>query len=534
MRPTASTMRQHRRPGTPRHGARACESQPMARRTNSAPVMPTFSLLNPLGERSVLSAFNPSPLKKRRVSYEPEVPLSPMEMTGVELSVDVAEAEKAPLPLPLASESPPKHGEMFTPSDWIALKASFAQALQSRDGACARPCFLLAVSLATPIDPHAHTPLPLLHNVLAVCSRVWTTTPDPSSLFLSSPERRPISLQLPPSLSRRSSFVPPPDQDVEHSSKPAPLADHNARIDRESPAAFHNLFGRAMYLYGANISVASAQYTPPPSLNAEVCYRAALDIFAAGERLCSRYLTSPSSAFDWLSALARGRTLARLAIHFATTDISTTSSLSPTLPQVITAFLPPIPSHYALATTTPPPHRLPPPYKLVILAIDHLATVVLHIPRSSPSRDRALWEVGTDSIALAELNLPHLDNFEHTSEEVRARRLRGADSIFELLEHALGAEPGKKGKHEPTLPDVLGARGRCHLLLGRVYLPTKPNAAMQVLGKAVVFFERAEDGQRDVRERTMMKDLEETRRLLASLTVADTSAGDMGMRERRR
>jgi hypothetical protein len=369
---------------------------------------------------------------------------------------------------------------------------------------------LSAPSLRYRVESNAHSALSSLHAVLSVCSRFWVTSSDPLALLLPSGERHKVSYRLPPSLSRRQSYhrshefeLSQPFDSLRPSS-PAPAES----VDHESPAAFHNLFGRALYLYGRALSTPPAEYRPPPSVDVETCFCAALEVFATGELLCARYLSSPSSTADWSSAFARGRIYVQLALRHSTVPyIPSTFAISP----VVTAFLPEASSRPSSIPVAPLSAPLPStPSTLASLAIDHLSTALLSIPCCSPTRTRALWDAGTDGLAIAELAVP--DRETPDVAQVRVRRARWADAMFALVERDLDEPSIEAGSRDPTLRDVLSARGHCHLLVGRTLLAAQRGVAMDALKQAITFFERAEEGQGH----------EETRRLVASLSISDT------------
>ncbi|KAF8270712.1 hypothetical protein EI94DRAFT_1448186, partial [Lactarius quietus] len=85
---------------------------------------------------------------------------------------------------------------------------------------------------------------------------------------------------------------------------------------RDSPTAFHAVLGVALFLFGNLIAQNSSLAISREPTAPDFYWRAALDVFDAGDNLPTHtagdHLTSPDHPDDWRMAIAWGRTLVSL------------------------------------------------------------------------------------------------------------------------------------------------------------------------------------------------------------------------------
>jgi hypothetical protein len=274
------------------------------------------------------------------------------------------------------------------------------------------------------------------------------------------------------------------------------------QIDHDTPPAFHELFGRSLFAYGALLDSKSSsssskampnESVPKPASEPETYYRAALDIFSAGEVVAGRrfdMMGMGGGTMDWRAAITRGRAFARLAISVTqsrrgrpSTPERPTSTSQPSLAKLPTlsalqtvllahrlsftsslslSYLPsPPPSTSSSSLYTPSSSSA-----LATLAVDHLMSAIVQVPRDVAvrSRVRLLWEVGKDMLGLAEMRDEDMhgdgeaesvgdgegqgqDGGQETCGKARLERARWADGFLRQAQGLLEAvDAARKGK----------------------------------------------------------------------------------------
>ncbi|VDC00950.1 unnamed protein product [Peniophora sp. CBMAI 1063] len=365
----------------------------------------------------------------------------------------------------------------------------------------------------------------LLNAVLSECKRVLSILPDPSLLF--EPERQQPYDFITPTQERLYPFR---DWTLSHSdlrtSPNSSSASSPQASSPELPTAFHALLGTALFLLGNIIDrdadVVHSQSAQHEPLQPAIAYwLAALDVFETAENLPAvTDRAKDSEKEDWRMALVWGRTLVSLArAQLVLTREDTSARLpvgDPRLPQsvargsiftIIAAMRPPVTRRTSLARADAA--------ELLVLAQDHFMRGILHMPhpqaadapaipgptheQTDPNFSRAheLCAVGMEMLSTAErLRVPAERAYwarqaDFHLEQMRVKK-RGADESEEVN---LGLAR--------RIQRAEAARGRCWLIVGRVYaagslvgeaggLETRDaKKARDALGKAISFFEQA-------------------------------------------
>ncbi|KAH9911990.1 uncharacterized protein B0H18DRAFT_1056967 [Fomitopsis serialis] len=358
--------------------------------------------------------------------------------------------------------------------------------------------------------------LALLRAVTRECHRFLTVHPDPSVVYAD---------PSPPPRSSPGTVTP---TDVWAHDVSAALQCHPRPTER--PAAFHALFGSALFHFGNLVAQDASVPLPDEPKLASDYWLAALDVFQTGENLPA--LTgapSHSSGFadlteDWRMAVIWGRTLVcladeklthslRLAKERATGDFCVLPSASPfdlSEPKwpkdspfaSIAACRPPVSRRVTLYSATA--------HDVMVLAMDQFSRGIFHMPHAtslpshntashhSPpqpanthdahghfSRPRELFTIASEVLGVAE-RLP--DSAQ------RAYWASWADSVFTQMR--------MEAAHDAWRAPLTAARGRCWLIMGSAHSEELEAAleagrrteAREGLAMAVAFFERAKGG----------------------------------------
>ncbi|KAJ6581123.1 hypothetical protein B0H19DRAFT_1251370 [Mycena capillaripes] len=227
---------------------------------------------------------------------------------------------------------------------------------------------------------------------------------------------------------------------------------------KESPTAFHALLGTSLFLFGNLIAQDPSLALPNEPSTAATYWFAALDVFETGDALPSR--TSGrgcESVEDWRMAVIWGRTLLCVADAALTLQQST-----PPLPPVPPEPKWPSPAaspFAAIAMRRPPASRridlaTAVPHDLLLLAMDHLARGIFHMPHTLCdaaagavpvpfNRSSELFSIARELLALAE-RLP--------AAAERMRWATWADGVLQQI--------------QVQTDMVTRARGRCWLVVG--------------------------------------------------------------------
>ncbi|KAJ7286089.1 hypothetical protein C8J57DRAFT_1286692 [Mycena rebaudengoi] len=301
---------------------------------------------------------------------------------------------------------------------------------------------------------------------------------------------------------------------------------------KESPTAFHAIFGTALFLFANLIAQDPTVALPDEPSTPAPYWLAALDVFETGENLPSR--TSGrgcESVEDWRMAVIWGRTLVCVADEAVTLqDQLHRKSASPPAPE---PKYPPASPFSTIAMRRPPASRritvaTADPHALLLLAMDQFTRGIFHMPHPSSSharptapsslglappaeagagagfsRAKELYTIAAEVLALAERLPKPLE---------RQRWAQWADNVLTqiLMDSAL-----VNGVLEPSV--VARARGRAWLVVGTarveeieamaeergwddedgengIYDCEEAEEAREGLERAIEFFERAMGG----------------------------------------
>ena len=251
---------------------------------------------------------------------------------------------------------------------------------------------------------------------------------------------------------------------------------------RDSPTAFHAVLGVALFLFGNLIAQNSTLAISREPTAPDFYWRAALDVFDAGDNLPSHTtgdsFTKPDHPDDWRMAIAWGRTHVALAYHLTKSKgvppspSSPSSPLSPSLQR----FAQRSPLAAIAAMHTPsfahPTHASA--HELLTLAADQFSRGIFHMPHtpsaapyhsSSSAQSARVW--GPPSLPFAFSRQSEL--FTLASEVLLvAERL---DGVEERRKWAAWADALFHQMHMEADVDtwrtrVAEARGRCSLAIG--------------------------------------------------------------------
>ncbi|KAF8075244.1 hypothetical protein FPV67DRAFT_1408478 [Lyophyllum atratum] len=392
--------------------------------------------------------------------------------------------------------------------DWEDLKELFAKATDQYENA------------------DASEALPILRGVIHECHRFLLCYPDPSELFLSSP-------QPPPTTTR------PADEPTSSLLLNSTISKERKCKCVELPTTFHVILGTTLFLFGNLI----AQW-PSLALEGEPdvplpYWFAALDVFETGENLPSRTDgRGGETPEDWRMAIVWGRTLVCIADESITRaarkskDAGGHPDSADTQPPSLSSLnlfsaddpdWPPESPFAAIAERRPPITRRmtlnsSSPSELLDLAMDQFSRGIFHMPHprhnghaqnSRPptvgpgaiagaptmqeqafSRAKELFTIASEVLLLAE-KLP--------TPAQRQQWASWADSVFNQMKMEADMDAWRG--------PINRARGRCWLIVGSACIDeieaamesgdmdlTKSEEAEEAregLGKAVEFFERA-------------------------------------------
>ncbi|KAJ7849976.1 hypothetical protein B0H14DRAFT_2764127 [Mycena olivaceomarginata] len=302
--------------------------------------------------------------------------------------------------------------------DWEDLKELFARAAEQYEG------------------DDVNEALSLLRGVIHESARFLLLYEDPSLLFAEPRTKTPEPLH----------------------SICSPTTPKKKCTCRESPTAFHALLGTALFLFGNLIAQDPSLALPNEPSFPATYWLAALDVFETGENLPSRTSGRGCEApEDWRMAIVWGRTLLCVADAALTLQQNPNAPRPPPEPRwpsptaspfaAIAMRRPPASPRIVLATAAP--------HDLLLLAMDHFARGMFHMPRNVPTplpgaapapafnRASELFTIAREVLALAE-RLP--------AAAERTRWATWADSVLQQIRVQTDA--------------VAHARGRCWLVVG--------------------------------------------------------------------
>ncbi|KAI9510549.1 hypothetical protein F5148DRAFT_976587 [Russula earlei] len=351
--------------------------------------------------------------------------------------------------------------ETFEYNDWEEIKETLTQASELFD-----------------LDDLSGS-IPLLRAVIHECHRFLLRFPDPSVFFSRPPvahlrregSRSSDSFVLPDSEERpwhepkwRRSLTP--DSDVGHGQSRhrhrcvpvvfgAPL--FSLSHGHESPTALHAALGTALFLFGNVIAQNSSLAMSREPLTPSPYWRAALDVFNAGDNLpcqtSGNDAPDDTSEHNWRVAIAWGRTLVSLAYeatkHSPPPSPATARPSRPSHPPRYPPRSPlaAISAMYSASLS----HTRATPTELLALAADQFARGIFHMPHTlhTASRPQALFTLASEVLAVAE----RLDDAES-----RKRWAAWADAVF-LQMHMEADVDAWRAR-------IAVARGRCWLSIG--------------------------------------------------------------------
>ncbi|KAK7031465.1 hypothetical protein R3P38DRAFT_3352694 [Favolaschia claudopus] len=314
------------------------------------------------------------------------------------------------------SEPPTAPDSRF--EEWEALKDLFARAAEKYE------------------SDDVNEAVALLRSVIAESARFLVLYEDPSLLFAEpgSKTPEPVSMTSPKTPKKKCTC-------------------------RENPTALHAQLGTALFLFGNLIAQDPSLALPnEPSIPATY-WLAALDVFETGENLPSRTSGRGCDApEDWRMAIVWGRTL--ICVADAALTLQLQSSSAPPPPPERKWQSPTASPFAAIAMRRPPASRrivlaTADMHELLVLAIDHFARGIFHMPRTAPrtepgpssaptfDRSSELFTIAREALALAE-RLP--------AAAERTRWATWADSVLQQIPVQTEA--------------VIRVRGRCWLVVG--------------------------------------------------------------------
>ncbi|KAH9043993.1 hypothetical protein EDB84DRAFT_1266382 [Lactarius hengduanensis] len=327
----------------------------------------------------------------------------------------------------------------------------------------------------------------LLRAVVHECHRLRNQFPDPS-VFLA---------QTQTSRSRGSSSSSPEDAVASSSSSSRNLTIDrkytctNETVDsdsdsssnpssRDSPTAFHAVLGVALFLFGNLIAQNSSLAISREPTAPDFYWRAALDVFDAGDNLPSHTtgnsFANPDHPDDWRLAIAWGRTLVALAYDLTKSN----GGPSPPSPTSPTSPVSPARPLTAIAAMRTPGFALPThvsAHELLTLAADQFSRGIFHMPHTPPgspthshaprarawgsppspspcgfSRPAELFTLASEVLLVAE----RLDGADE-----RRRWAAWADAVFHQMHMEADVDTWRAR--------VISARGRCWLAIGSAH-----------------------------------------------------------------
>ncbi|KZT41687.1 hypothetical protein SISSUDRAFT_1042473 [Sistotremastrum suecicum HHB10207 ss-3] len=214
---------------------------------------------------------------------------------------------KRPRTLPLPPPNPSPEDNPFTLSSFSSLVqlSTHAQSLASSSSL-----------------PRINKSIPLLRAVLAECSSILSTHPDPSVLF-APPRSPPASIQSPTSLT-------PPDERLLRDWGPNPPhpPHSNSKSVEYQPNAFHSLYASSLFYYGYILHHHPSLFEDmeDEEHSAKEYLEAALHVFQASDSIQSSssyshshssYPSSSSHSYsgeDWQTTINWGRTIVALTL----------------------------------------------------------------------------------------------------------------------------------------------------------------------------------------------------------------------------
>ncbi|KAH8989459.1 hypothetical protein EDB92DRAFT_870430 [Lactarius akahatsu] len=316
---------------------------------------------------------------------------------------------------------------------------------------------------------------------------------------------------------------------------------HHHRHSRDSPTAFHAVLGVALFLFGNLIAQNSSLAISREPTAPDFYWRAALDVFDAGDNLPSHTtgnsFANPDHPDDWRLAIAWGRTLVALAYDL------TKSNGGPSPPSPTSPTSPVSPSHQRFAQRSPltaiaamrtPGFALPThvsAHELLTLAADQFSRGIFHMPHTPPgtpshshaprarewgsppspspcgfSRPGELFTLASEVLLVAE----RLDGADE-----RRRWAAWADAVFHQMHMEADVDTWRAR--------VISARGRCWLAIGSAHADELEDAlergdrrilsskdaedARTALATAISFFDRAKGSASTESPETLLVDI---------------------------
>ena len=221
---------------------------------------------------------------------------------------------------------------------------------------------------------------------------------------------------------------------------------------RDSPTAFHAVLGVALFLFGNLIAQNSSLAISREPTAPDFYWRAALDVFDAGDNLPSHTdgATLTDHPDDWRMPIAWGRTIVALAHHLTKSKGVPHSPPSPSSPSSpsLQRFAPRSPLAAIAAMHTPGFAQPAHPHELLTLAADQFSRGIFHMPHTPP-RQSELFTLASEVLLVAE----RLDGAEE-----RRRWAAWADAVFNQMHMEADVDAWRMR--------VVVARGRCSLAMG--------------------------------------------------------------------